>query len=194
MWIRALTAPVVALASIAAVAADTEYLEALARAQRSRPAVIGSVARIAPPDEPGTPLVIHGRVFDEDGKTPARGMIVFAYHTDATGVYDRVRAAHSWRLRGWAKTDRDGRFEFRTIRPAPYPGNRQAAHVHFSIEGPGVPRQSRGLLFLDDPIVSESERKKSASEGSFGEARPVVTRDGAQHVELNLRIRRSPEP
>jgi protocatechuate 3,4-dioxygenase beta subunit len=172
-----------------AVTQDLEYLQALERAQRDRPRTLSASGRIAPAAEPGTPLVIHGRVFRADGATAAPGIIVFAYHTDAAGHYDAPSAgAHSWRLRGWVMTDADGRFEFTTIRPAPYPGRSTAAHVHFSIEGPGVPRQTAGLLFDGDPLLTDAERQESAKAGRFGTVRPVENRGGVQHVTLDIRI------
>jgi len=174
---------------VEAMLQDLEYEQALDRAQRDRPAVLAATGRIAPVGEPGTPLVIHGRVFRQDGRSPASDMIVFAYHTDATGRYDAPSAGpHSWRLRGWVKTGGDGRFEFATIRPAPYPNRRTAAHVHLCIEGPGAPRQPAGLLFEDDPLLTTKERQDSVSAGVFGAVRPIEDRDGVQHVALSIRI------
>ncbi|MGE5837252.1 MAG: hypothetical protein ACM4AI_22455 [Acidobacteriota bacterium] len=176
---------------VAAMMQDLEYERALERAQRDRPRVLNSSGRIAPASEPGTPLVIHGRVFRQDGRTPAPEMIVFAYHTDATGRYDVASAGpHSWRLRGWVKTDADGRFEFTTIRPAPYPNRRTAAHVHLTVEGPGVPRQSAGLMFEGDALLTDQDRQDSAKAGIFGSVLPVEERKNAQHVTLNIRIER----
>ena len=172
-------------------AQDVEYLQALERAQRNRPRELAASGRVAPTDEPGTPLVIHGRVFRADGTTPANDVIVFAYHTDAGGHYDRPSAGpHSWRLRGWVETGADGRFEFQTIRPAPYPSRDAAAHVHLVIEGPGVPRQFGGLLFEGDPLLTAAERRESATAGRFGTVRPVEMRAGVQHVSLEIRIHR----
>jgi protocatechuate 3,4-dioxygenase beta subunit len=188
------TLPVIATALVAdrpaaAAGQDVEYLQALERAQRDRPRALTAKGRIAPAAEPGTPLVIHGRVFRADGTTAAPDMIVFAYHTDATGLYNAPSAGpHSWRLRGWVKTDADGRFEFTTIRPAPYPSRRVAAHVHLTIEGPGVPRQAAGLTFEGDPLLTAAEREQSAKAGRFGTMRPVETRDGIEHVTLEIRI------
>jgi protocatechuate 3,4-dioxygenase beta subunit len=85
-------------------------------------------------------------------------------------------------------TDADGRFTFDTIRPAPYPGRRTAAHVHLTIEGPGVPRRSAGVLFADDELVSTAERAASAKDGIFGDVRTVAMRDGVQEIDVNLRI------
>ncbi len=168
-------------------AQDTEWLRRVEAAQIGRPDPIHSVARIAPAEEPGVPLVIRGRVFRSDGVTPAAGIIIFAYHTDRGGEYDR-RESDSWRLRGWAMSDREGRFEFRTIRPGSYPGGRTPAHVHFTVEGKGLPRQSAELEFLDDPFVGEDAKRRSAAKGMFGGIRPVTTRAGVQYVSLNLRI------
>jgi protocatechuate 3,4-dioxygenase beta subunit len=169
-------------------AQDLEYIAAVQRAQARRPATLQTTARIAPESEPGTPLVIHGRLHLPDG-APLAGATVFAYHTDRTGIYDQPSAGpHSWRLRGWALTDRDGRFEFRTIRPGAYPSRNQAAHVHFAVFTKDATYSGGGLLFDDDPLVSDSERSASRAKGEFGDVRPVRTENGTQHVDLAIRI------
>jgi len=184
-----LTAAALAVRRTASASQDVEYLQAIERAQRDRPAVLASTGRIAPKGEPGVPFVIHGRVFRADGRTPAPDIIVFGYHTDATGRYDAPAAGpHSWRLRGWVRTDADGQFEFTTIRPAPYPNGKAAAHVHLTIEGAGVPRQDAGLVFEDDPLVTAAERRASEHAGRFGTVRPVEIRGGVQHMTLDIRI------
>ena len=178
-----------AMMTQAAPSQDVEFIRALERAQRLRPRILTSRARIAPAGEPGIPMVIHGRLFKPDGRSSAGGITVFAYHTDATGVYDvRANGPHSWRLKGWALTDAEGRFEFTTIRPAPYPGRTEAAHIHVSFEGPQLQRQSAGIQFADDPLVSRADRTTSVQAGQFGSVLPVVTRDGVQHVDWNARI------
>lgn len=173
-----------------ASAQDVEFIRAWERAQREKPALLMSRARIAPAGEPGTPLIIRGRLLRSDGRTPAPGMTVFAYHTDRTGLYhERSMPPHSWRLRGWAKTDTNGRFDFDTIRPAPYPGRGIPAHVHMSVEGPGVARRwTADVLFSDDELVSAAERKTSARAGVFGGVRTVRVHDGAQEVDVYLKI------
>ena len=168
---------------------DVEYLRALERAQRLRPRTLTSRARIAPSSEPGTPLVIAGQLFEADGTTPAIGVTVFAYHTDAQGIYDvPSNGPHSWRLKGWALTDADGRFEFTTIRPAPYPGRKEAAHVHVTFESPRLPRRSAGIQFADDSLVTRADRDASDKAGQFGSVLTVATRDGVQRVEWKVRV------
>jgi protocatechuate 3,4-dioxygenase beta subunit len=92
---------------------------------QGQPREFGSSVRIAPVAEPGEPLVLEGVVRDSRGR-PAPGITVYAYHTDATGVYPpdgrfRGRSAfHHGRLRAWARTDSAGHYRFATIRPGGY--------------------------------------------------------------------------
>ena len=161
-------------------AQDLEFIAALERAQSARPAHLGSTARIAPETEPGDPLVVHGRAVAEDGVTPVASAVVFAYHTDREGHYDRPGAPpHSWRLRGWALTDADGRFEFRTIRPAPYPNRNTAAHIHTNIFLADGRRYWDGLMFDDDPLVTAADRPTALR---------VRREGGAQHVDYLFRL------
>jgi protocatechuate 3,4-dioxygenase beta subunit len=173
-----------------APAQDQEFARAYERAQAAKPARVGSISRIAPESEPGTPLVIQGRVFQNDGRTPAAGITVFAYQTDRNGIYDeRAAGPHSWRLKGWAVTGADGRFEFRTIRPGSYPNANIPQHVHLHLEGPSLPRRTATeLQFDDDPKIGARERDASKQAGLFGGVRPVTKRNGIDQVEINLRI------
>jgi len=171
------------------LAQDVEFIRALERAQQARPAALTSSARIAPDGEPGTPLVIHGRAYGADRKTPLANAVVFAYHTDREGLYDRPGTTHSWRLRGWAKTDADGRFEFRTIRPGAYPGRSIAEHVHFTLFTASGDRYHAGELnFADDKFVSASARATSDREGEFGSIRTVRREGAVQHVDHRLAV------
>jgi len=85
---------------------------------------------IPPAHEPGEPLVITGHVFKADGKTPAEGMVLWVYHTDRTGYYNAQDDASHPRLNGWMQIGGDGKYEFRTIRPGPYPHRTTPAHIH----------------------------------------------------------------
>ena len=131
LWLMA--AAGVALRGRSSLAAqDVQYARAMDRAQDSRPSNLGAKARIAPTSEPGDPLIVRGRLRSLDGAAAA-GAIVFAYHTDRGGLYDDPsKGPHSWRLRGWARTDAEGRFTFETMRPGAYPGGNVAPHVHFT--------------------------------------------------------------
>src|SRR5688572_32143953 len=87
----------------------------LAQAQTSTVAPANASARavITPADEPGTPLVISGIVYAADGRTPLRNASVYVYQTDARGYYapTDARASDTPRLRGYMRTDANGRYE-----------------------------------------------------------------------------------
>lgn len=153
-------------------AQDQDWVRDWERAQQRRPGTVGSIGRIAPASEPGTPMIVHGRI-----EPPKEGIIVFAYQTDRSGVYN-APGTRGWRLQGWARSDAGGRFEFRTIRPGSYPGTRNPAHIHITIEGPGVPRRwASEIQFADDPLMR----------GRAG-ALPVAARNGVQHVNYTIRV------
>jgi len=137
-----------------------------------------SDARIAAPEEPGEPLRVSGVVYGPDGVTPAAGLILFVYHTDAKGLYAPEPNADP-RLHAWLRTDAQGRYAFTTIRPAPYPNARGPAHVHTELWGEGVPPQyGPELLFADDPRVPQAERTKSDALGRFAFVKTPEKREG----------------
>lgn len=174
-------------------AQDPVWVRDWEAAQRERPAHLTSQSRITPGNEPGEPLVVQGRVFLPDGVTPAVGVVVFAYHTDAKGLYHPAGKA-GWRLRGWAVTDKEGAFAFRTIRPASYPGRTVPAHIHCTVSGGQVARQwTEELRFDDDPLVSAEERERSRAEGKFGNVRPVQRQGKTQQVDFNIRAKAQKE-
>jgi protocatechuate 3,4-dioxygenase beta subunit len=171
-----------------AAAQDLAFIRALERAQAQRPAALAARARIAPETEAGTPLVIEGRVYGDDN-APVPDATVFAYHTDRGGLYDQPSAGpHSWRLKGWARTGADGRFEFRTIRPGAYPSRNIPAHVHFTVFAQSVRFHAGELRFEDDPLVQDDERQRSKSQGTYGWVRSVRNEGDTQHVEFSIRL------
>ncbi len=186
---------VLAGSAVLAAQADPAWLRMWTKAQADRPDVLHATGRIAPATEPGTPLVVHGRVFNPDGTTPAAGVVVFAYHTDRNGQYfDGVSAGAPWRLKGWVRTDAAGGFEFRTVRPGPYPGRQEPAHIHMYVDSPIYGRQwTQPLHFADDPLVTAGERQQSARAGRFGTVCPVQVEDGVEHIEFFVRLKRTPD-
>lgn len=190
-WLfAAATLPACSGVSEQAAGQDLEYNRAVHAAQLARPARLTSSERIAPDSEPGTALVVHGRAFAADGRRPLAGAIVFAYHTDRSGIYRAPgEPAHTWRLKGWAVTDSEGRFEFRTIRPGPYPGGTDAAHIHLTLfTADGMGYHAGGLLFDDDPLVSAAEREESNRAGEFGAVCAVRREGAAVHVDVNIQL------
>jgi protocatechuate 3,4-dioxygenase beta subunit len=179
----------IALTSLVSASPDERFLQMWNAAQRLKPPKLTSVARIAPTDEPGTPLVVHGIVLDTNGR-PAAGIEVFAYHTDRTGHYAPDGAADPWRLKGWAVTDASGRFEFRTIRPEMYPSRTTPAHIHSTLTTSCCGHQFNDLMFEDDPLATQAFRDHFAEVGEHGLYAGVTRNpDGTESVSYTIRIR-----
>lgn len=135
------------------------------------------------------PLVVTGTVFAPDGETPAPGVTLYVYQTDETGRYAE-RGAKAPRIRGWLTTDAEGRYEYRTFRPASYPGGSTPAHVHLQLWGNGYwPQWGTSLEFADDPLLSGRERSRSEEAGRFAwVCAPTVDTDGSQRCRHDLRL------
>jgi protocatechuate 3,4-dioxygenase beta subunit len=145
---------------------------------------------IAGPDEPGDRLVVEGIVTGSDGK-PVKGAIVYAYHTDAGGHYSQDH--DTARLCGLMRTGADGRYRFRSIRPASYPNSDIPAHVHYVVSGSNFPEQSFLLEFEGDNHLSNSaiERDRAEHEGldaTYRGIRPIEKRDGVWHCRRDFRV------
>ena len=158
------------------------------------PAQLSARARIAPPGEPGEPLTLAGHVLAADG-SPRAGIIVYAYHTDAHGLYPPIPGApdgaanRHGRLRGWAVSDAEGRYRFDTIRPASYPTRDVPAHIHMHVLEPGCSTYYiDDVMFTDDPLLTPAQRRMHAGgRGGNGIIAPVRTAEGWQ-VERDIRL------
>jgi protocatechuate 3,4-dioxygenase beta subunit len=88
----------------------------------------------------GTVAHLRGRVTDTLGAA-IPGALVEIWQCDAQGIYRHPRAPDTARFdanfQGYGRTlaDAAGRYAFRTLRPAPYPG--RTPHIHVQVTRPG---------------------------------------------------------
>ncbi len=80
----------------------------------------------------GRPVVLTGLVLTRRC-TPVARALVDLWHADDKGDYDN----RGFRCRGHVLTDEAGRYQFRTIMPALYPG--RTRHYHVKVAAPGRP-------------------------------------------------------
>ena len=178
---------VTALVTVAAPAAQNDR-QVFDAAQKLKPARVTSSERIAPATEPGTPFLVHTTLLDPAGK-PAAGVGVFAYQTDRAGIYAAPGAADQWRLKGWAVTDAQGRFELRTIRPGSYPEGGNPAHIHLIFTTACCGRQVSEMVFDDDPLITKDFRDRHGPSSIFVFARPSAKPDGSQEVAYTIKLK-----
>jgi len=129
---------------------------------------------IPPKGELGEKLIISGTIYLPDKKTPAKNIIVYVYHTNKEGIYPKIgnekgNGQYHGYLRGWMKTDSNGKYEFETIRPAPYHTHGgEPAHIHYNIQGPKHPEYwLTALWFSDDPRVTDDYLMSVKRSGGF---------------------------
>ncbi|MGH9900569.1 MAG: hypothetical protein ACRD68_01880 [Pyrinomonadaceae bacterium] len=141
--------------------------------------------------EPGEALIVSGKVYAADGDRPLAKASVYVYQTDARGYYGAGESNDSRnpRLRATMRTDAEGRYEFRTIKPGPYPGGGVPAHIHYVVSAPGHREKVFEIVFEGDPYVDERVRADARREESVfsirtleGDARGVLR--CAQDVKL----------
>ena len=76
---------------------------------------------IAPLDKTGIPTLVSGRVLDLDGK-PIEGAVLDVWQAQSNGLYDsQDQSLSGLHMRGKFRTDAEGRYLVRTVRPVHYP-------------------------------------------------------------------------
>lgn len=140
-------------------------------ADKNAPSKITIVSK----DEPGERLIVSGRVFGPDGKSPLAGVSIYVYQTDAKGLYTpETNDNRNPRLRGYLRTDEQGRYEFSTIKPAAYPGQSPPpAHIHYVVNAQNHSQKVFEIVFEGDPLISRRIRENAARQGSPFSIRPL---------------------
>ncbi|WP_337042852.1 dioxygenase family protein [Emticicia sp. 17c] len=129
--------------------------------------------QISDGNEAGEPMEISGVIYKNDGKTPAANVILYVYHTDYEGKYSRGTgedcARRHGKLRGWMKTDEQGRYKFSSIRPASYPASNIPAHIHPVVKEPNKKEYYLDeYRFSDDKFLTKAEMAKDENRGGSG--------------------------
>jgi protocatechuate 3,4-dioxygenase beta subunit len=96
------------------------------------------------PGEKGQLVDLSGAVLTRTCRT-VPGALVDLWHADASGEYDNAGFRH----RGHVFADGEGRFRFRTIRPARYTG--RTPHYHVKVQAANRPVLTTQLYFPDEP-------------------------------------------
>lgn len=133
------------------------------------PADVSWRATLSTEADKGEKMIISGTVFEADGKRAAPNVLIYLYHTDIEGFYGRKSGEHKHgRYRGWMLTNERGQYEFQTIKPAPYPENRFAAHIHMTVTTKTMREDwVDSILFEGDKLISGRERETAGKKGGF---------------------------
>ena len=128
--------------------------------------------RLAGPDEPGERLIIAGKVYSADCRSPLPSTLIEVWQANNAGLYDTDKPGNfteqvDFRLRGMMLTDQQGNYQLETIMPGRYPvppnlpglekyaGLTRPAHIHFRVsESLHVPLTTQ-LYFRGDPYIAK---------------------------------------
>jgi hydroxyquinol 1,2-dioxygenase len=116
---------------------------------------------------PGPALFMNGQVRDQAGR-PIAGVEIDVWHSSPEGFYENQDDKQAdMNLRGKFVTDKDGRFGFRSVKPAGYPipidgpagefiraqgrHHYRPAHLHFLLYKPGFKTLISQVYVNDDP-------------------------------------------
>lgn len=128
---------------------------------------------IASENVEGERLILEGTIYETDGKTPAKNVIVYAYHTNNEGEYEKKGnekgngIRHGY-LRAWAKTNKVGKYRFKTIKPAPYPSHSEPAHIHMTLMREDFDEYwINATWFKGDKIITKEMTDKLTRTGGF---------------------------
>jgi len=119
-------------------------------------------------------IKISGTVYQNDGKNPAKDVIIYIYHTNEKGIYPSNSGSKGWErrhgyLRGWVKTNKDGKYTFYTLRPASYPNTTIPQHIHITLKEPDKNEYYLDdFYFEDDPNLPERMKTKENPRGGSG--------------------------
>ena len=117
----------------------------------------------------GEPTVVSGRVLSTDGR-PVADALLDIWQSNHVGRYDvQCEGIGEKQLRARLRSDADGRFWFRTIKPSSYPvptdgpvgliltrmGRHpfRPAHIHFIVSAPGYETTVTHLFVQGDPYL-----------------------------------------
>jgi len=120
-------------------------------------------------DTPGEPTFVSGRVTDLDGK-PIAGALLDVWQAAPNGLYETQDPDQpDFNLRGRFRTDAEGRYAFRTVKPASYPipvdgpvgkmmtalGRQpyRPAHIHLIITAKGYEPLTTHVFVAGDPYL-----------------------------------------
>lgn len=134
-------------------------------------------------------LKISGIIYESDGVTPAKDIILYIDQADENGDFDlryhnEKRYVHN---RGWIKTDADGRYTFYTY----VPGNDRRYNMMQQLF-PIIKEPSKNeyeiasFLFEDDPFLTKTCRKRMAKKGDITRILKPETENGLLVVEKNI--------
>lgn len=173
------------------------------------PKVVSATDTSAGWNQNGQKMLLTGTVYQSDGKTPAPDVLLYYYHTNTAGKYlhrqeekrsmppNDLGQTHGY-IRGWVKTDQQGKYSIYTVRPGTYPTRDEPDHIHITVKEPNDLNEYYidDFVFDDDELLTSNKRKALENRGGSGVLRMVQQGNlqvGERDIILGLNIPNYPK-
>ncbi len=137
-------------------------------------------------------LKLTGIIYESDGLTPAKDVILYVEQPDENGDFD-LRETNDKRYvhhRSWVKTDADGRYTLYTFVPGSDRRYNQLQQMFPIIkESSKEAYELETFLFDDDPLLTKTCRKRMAKKGDPSRILKLKSVDGIFVAERNITLK-----
>ena len=135
--------------------------------------------QLAPANEPGTRMIISGRILNLDCTQAIQNATIDLWHANDAGAYDNS----GYHLRGKTTTNSQGFYSFETIKPGKYLNGAtyRPSHVHVKITATGFPTLTTQIYFAGDSSIA-SDAAASINSGQYDATHRIITLNNNQGV------------
>ena len=133
-------------------------------------------------------LKLTGVIYESDGVTPAKDVIMFIEQPNEDGGFDLRNEGDNRYVfhRSWVKTDEDGRYTFYTFVPGNDRRYNQLQQIFPIIKESSKPEYMlESFLFDEDPLLSKACRKKITKRGDITR----ILKINSINIEINTIIK-----
>ncbi|WP_430468177.1 hypothetical protein [Winogradskyella ouciana] len=142
-------------------------------------------------------LKLTGVIYQSDGVTPAKDVIIFIEQPDENGDFDLRQSGDNRYVfhRSWVKTDEDGRYTFYTFVPGNDRRYNQMQQIFPIIKEASKPEvQLESLLFDEDPLLTKRCRKRLVKKGQEARILNIEKEDGMLVASKDIVLPEHTEP
>lgn len=142
-------------------------------------------------------LKLTGIIYQSDGVTPAKDVIVYIEQPNEDGDFDLRKSGKDRYVfhRSWVKTNADGRYTFYTFVPGNDRRYNQLQQIFPVIKETSKPEvQLASLLFNDDPLLTKRCRKRIAKKEQKGRILTTQKENGILVAHKDIILPNTAEP
>lgn len=134
-------------------------------------------------------IKLYGTIYQSDGVTPAKDVILYIEQADTNGDFDLREQGESTYVyhRGWVKTDANGQYQIFTFIPGNDRRYNQLQQLFPTLKEPSKPAYDiESFLFDEDPLLTKLCRKRLLKKSDPTRILKLSKRDGINMVKKDI--------